>query len=453
MISDRYFPVNYLVYLLLIILLSFTAAGIVLIKAWYIFFCFTLFVGCLSSWLVIRLHVQINDSIATFFDSLRNDDTAVQFPAHLKSRSMNTLFESMNRLNRHFQDIRLKQESNENFYRTLIRHSATGLLVLNQKNEIELMNEMACRYAGISPETRHYNTLAVKNPEFYKAVCSLLPGEDVTYKSILNNSVQLLFFKTTLIRKEDIPVKLVSIQDIRQELESKEVESYRKLISVLTHEIMNLLSPVTSVSKALFSQYFRNDQSIKLAEMDENVIVNTVRGLKVIEEQSRGMINFINNYRKISKIPSPVFEPISVTEWVEQLKFVFMGQLESESINFDLQADRSIGQIVADKKLINQVIINLMNNAIEAVRENEGEKSITMEVKHNQQNRFLIRISNNGPTIPPELQEKIFVPFFTTKRNGSGIGLSICQEIMKLHKGSISLLSMPGNHTVFILEL
>ena len=189
-------------------------------------------------------------------------DTAVQFPAHLKSRSMNTLFESMNRLNRHFQDIRLKQESNENFYRTLIRHSATGLLVLNQKNEIELMNEMACRYAGISPETRHYNTLAVKNPEFYKAVCSLLPGEDVTYKSILNNSVQLLFFKTTLIRKEDIPVKLVSIQDIRQELESKEVESYRKLISVLTHEIMNLLSPVTSVSKALFSQYFRNDHNI-----------------------------------------------------------------------------------------------------------------------------------------------------------------------------------------------
>jgi two-component system nitrogen regulation sensor histidine kinase NtrY len=453
MISDRISPGNYLYYLLVLVLLSAVATGIFLIKAWYISSFLMLFISLIASFLLIRFHNQTNRSVAAFFDSLRNDDTAMQFPGRFNSRALNTLHESMNRLNRHFQEIKLQNESNENYYRTLIHHSATGLMVLNQDNEIELMNEIACRYAGISPETTHYKVLATKNPEFHKAVCILAPGENVTYKNILNNSFQLLFFRATLIRRKDRPVKMVSIQDIRQELESREVESYRKLISVLTHEIMNLLSPVTSVAKALFSRYFRNDQPIKLAEVDENTIMTTVNSLKVIEEQSRGMINFVNNYRKISKIPSPVIETFFVTEWVDQLKIVFKGELESESIDFDLNADRTVEQIVADKKLINQVIINLMNNAIDAVNENKGEKKISIHIMRNSQNRILIKISNNGPYIPPELQEKIFVPFFTTKKNGSGIGLSISQEIMKLHKGSIQVFSEPESHTVFILEI
>jgi len=450
--ADRYYPVNYLVYLLLVLLLSFTAAGLFLIKAWYVPFSMAILAGCVSSWFIIRLYDRTNDSISAFFDSLRNDDTSIQFPGRFHSGSLKALYESMNRLNRHFLEIRLQNESNENYYRTLIHHSTTGLLAMNQNAEIELMNETACWYAGISPETAHYKVLTVKNPEFYRAVCSLAPGESVTYKNVINNSFQLLFFRATLITKKDLPVKLVSIQDIRQELESKEVESYRKLISVLTHEIMNLLSPVTSVSKALFSQYLRGDQPVKLTEMDENMIMTTVRGLKVIDEQSRGMINFVNNYRKISKIPSPVFESFSIAEWLDQLKIVFKGELESESIAFDLQADRTTGQIVADKKLINQVIINVMNNAMDAVRENEGDKKISLHILQSPQNRLLIKISNNGPYIPPELQEKIFVPVVTTKKNGSGIGLSISQEIMKIHKGSISLLSMPDPYTVFTLE-
>jgi signal transduction histidine kinase len=312
---------------------------------------------------------------------------------------------------------------------------------------------MACMYAGISPETTRYKILEGKNPEFYQALCSMIPGENVTYKNARNNSFQLLFFRATLIRKNDQLLKLISIQDIRQELESKEVESYRKLISVLTHEIMNLLSPVTSVSKALFAQYHRENQPIRLSDMDDNTILTTIRGLHVIEEQSSGMMNFIHNYRKISKIPSPVIETFSVAEWMEQLKIVFTADLESEQIDFDIRADKAVRQITADKKLINQVLINVMKNAMDAVKEKEGDKKIEIHILPHEHNRVLIKISNNGPYIPPELQDKIFVPFFTTKKNGSGIGLSISQEIMKLHKGSLSVLSMPENYTVFVLEI
>jgi two-component system nitrogen regulation sensor histidine kinase NtrY len=453
MVSERYSPGYFLYGLLIIIGLAFTGSGIFLTKTWYTQAIPFILTGFIASIWLIRIHNRTNDSIASFFDSLRNDDTAIQFPDRFSSRSLNTLYESMNRLNGHFQDIKMQSESNENYYKTLIRSSATGMLVLNQRNEIELMNETACMYAGISPETTRYKILADRNPEFYKAVCSMIPGENVTYKSARNNSFQLLFFRATLIRKNDQLLKLVSIQDIRQELESKEVESYRKLIRVLTHEIMNLLTPMTSVSKALFAQYHRNNQPIKLSDMDDNTIITTIRGLHVIEEQGRGMINFVNNYRKISKIPSPVIEAFSVAEWMEQLKIVFTSELESGHIDFEILADKAVRQIVADKKLINQVIINVMNNAIDAVKENEGNKKIEFHILPNFQNRVLIKISNNGPYIPPELQEKIFVPFFTTKKNGSGIGLSISQEIMKLHKGSLSVLSMPENHTVFVLEI
>jgi signal transduction histidine kinase len=453
MASDRSFTGYFHYYLLVITGIAFGGAGFFLAKTWVTPAVLSILTGITGALGLVRIHNRTNDSIALFFDSLRNGDTAIQFPTRFNSHSMNALSESMNRLNFYFQEIRIQNESNENYYRTLIRHSATGMLVLDQNNNIELMNEMACRYAGISPESTHYKVLAIKNPEFYAAISSMVPGENVTYKNVLNNSYQLLFFRATLIRRNDQPVKLISIQDIRQELESKEVDSYRKLISVLTHEIMNLLSPVTSVSQALYAQFHKDDKPIRLSDVDENLIATTWRGLQVIEEQSRGMTHFVNNYRKISKIPSPVIEAFSVTDWLEQVKIVFKNQLESEQIDFEILSDKSVRQIVADKKLINQVVINVMNNAIDAVNENEGDKKISFQIMHTLQNRLLIKISNNGPYIPPEFQEKIFVPFFTTKKNGSGIGLSISQEIMKLHKGSLNVLSMPENYTVFVLEL
>jgi two-component system, NtrC family, nitrogen regulation sensor histidine kinase NtrY len=453
MASDRNFTGYNHYFLLAVTGIAFCGAGFLFAKALFVPAGLSLLTGLITASILMRFNQRTNDSIALFFDSLRNGDTAIQFPPSFNSRSMDALFESMNRLNRHFQEIRFLHESNENFYRSLIRHSATGMVLLNQNNGIELMNEMACRYAGISPESTNYKVLEIKNPEFYRAICAMVPGENVTYRNVINNSFQLLFFRATLIRKEDQPVKFISIQDIRQELESKEVESYRKLIRVLTHEIMNLLSPITSVSKALYAQYHLNDKPVALANVNENFIQTTVMGLQVIEEQSRGITDFVNNYRRISRIPAPVIEAFSVRDWLEQIKIVFTNQFESGQIHFEIMADNAVRQILADKNLINQVAINVMNNAMDAVMENEGSRRISLQVLLNFQKRILIKISNNGPCIPPELQEKIFVPFFTTKKNGSGIGLSISQEIMKLHKGSIQVFSEPGGHTVFVLEI
>jgi two-component system, NtrC family, nitrogen regulation sensor histidine kinase NtrY len=403
--------------------------------------------------LLIKLHEETNDSIACFFDSLRNDDTTLHFPVKVKNLSLARLYESMNLLNSHFQEIRLRNEYNDTYYKTLIHHASAGLLVLNNDNKIEVINKTACLYAGISPDSTNQDLLRIKHPAFYEAVCRLKPGENVTYRNLMSNNLQLLFFRATIIRRQDVALKLVSIQDIRHELESKELESYRKLMNVMTHEIMNLLSPLTSVSRELYSLFINNQSTGGKSQIDRETIDFAINGLRLIEEQSNGVKNFVNTYRKISKIPQPVFVPFDAEDWIGQLKIVYSEQMKINNIEFRITSDKSLKQIIADKKLLNQVMINLINNSFEAVMETAGDRMIEISMMKDPQDKVMIRISNNGPPIPSGLLEKIFVPFFTTKKNGSGIGLSISQEIMKLHNGSLVAVSSEENLTSFIMEL
>jgi two-component system, NtrC family, nitrogen regulation sensor histidine kinase NtrY len=453
MISERLLHTRSRVIIIILLAAFFTSAGYQLAMSRYSTAILLFVSGMLALWIEMRIYSYTNDVINYFFNALRNDDTTLQFPNKIKNSSLSRLYEGMNQLNRHFQDIKLQNEYNEKYYKTLIRNSATGLLVLNHMNEVELMNDVACRYAGISPDSTNPNIIKVKNYAFYMALCSLQPGENHTYKQISGNAVQVLLFKAILFQKNSMHLKLISIQDIRQELEARELESYRKLISVLTHEIMNLLSPLSSVAGSLDNLYHPSNKPISLSAMNDEILRTTLSSIEVINEQSAGMMNFVNNYRKLSRIPRPEIMPFDIDEWIEQLRIVYSEKMEEIHINFKISADHGLKQITADKKLINQVVVNLMNNAMDAVKEREDERLIRLNIEITRQNRIRICISNNGPTIPPEVQDKIFVPFFTTKQEGSGIGLSICQEIMKLHGGSLMVVSGLDNFTSFIIEI
>jgi two-component system nitrogen regulation sensor histidine kinase NtrY len=453
MISERLLHTRSRVIVLGLIVFFFLSAGYQIALSQYSAAAVLVVSGLVALWMEIGIYKSTNDAVTYFFNALRNDDTTLQFPNKIRNSSLSGLYEGMNRLNRHFQDIKLENEYNERYYKTLIRNSATGLLVLNNMNEVELMNEVACRYAGISPDTTNPDVLKVKNPEFYEALCRLQPGENHTYKQITGNSVQILLFKAILFQKNNVFVKLVSIQDIRQELEARELESYRKLISVLTHEIMNLLSPLSSVAGSLDKLYHPGNQPIGVAAVSEDILKTTLSSIEVINEQSNGLMNFVNNYRKLSRIPQPEMRPFETDEWIDQLRIVYSEKMLDNQVDFQINNDPGIKQIIADKKLINQVVVNLMNNAMDAVRERSDGRMIKLNIENSRQNRVWICISNNGPSIPPEVQDKIFVPFFTTKQEGSGIGLSICQEIMKLHKGSLMVVSGHDNLTSFIIEI
>ncbi len=438
--------------LLLLGIISFTAAGYLVSHRYYLL-SFSLFLaGLIITRVIVRIYESIYLATASFFESLRNDDTSVHFPVNADNKTFARLYESMNLLNDHFQKIRLQNEYNETYYRSLIQHSAAGLLVLNDKNHIELINRTACNFAGISPDSTNPDMLKIKHHAFYEAICNLKPGENLTYRNLMSDNLQMLLFRATMIKRQDAILKLVSIQDIRSELESRELESYRKLMSVMTHEIMNLLTPLTTVAKELFALFDRQDHHAGITEIDEETFKTTTNGLKLIDEQGNGVLNFVNSYRKISKLPKPEFEAFDAEEWAEQLKIVFVGKMKEHDIRFSIITDKTIHQITADKKLLNQVMINIINNAIDAVMEVERMKMIEIRLARSVQNRVIIKIVNNGPPILRGLQEKIFVPFYTTKKNGSGIGLSISQEIMKLHAGSIHLVPEEGGLTCFMIE-
>jgi two-component system, NtrC family, nitrogen regulation sensor histidine kinase NtrY len=452
MVSEKLLNQRAGIVLLLLNIISFTGAGIMIAHGLYLSAILLVIAGAIIILLLVRIYKATNESITFFFDSLRNDDTTLHFATNIRNKTLTRLYDSMNLLNLHFQEIRIKNEYNESYYRTLIQHASTGIIVIDADNKVELINKAACEYAGFSPESTNLNTLIIKHPAFYEAVCNLKPGENVTYRNLISNNLQILVFRASMIKRKDAELKLVSIQDIRHELEFRELDSYRKLISVLTHEIMNLLSPLTTVSKELYSMFRVNDKPIMLSQIDDSTIKTAVTGLQLINEQSNGLINFVSNYRKISKLPQPQFATFEVDEWVEQLKIAFSGKMRENNIDFRITVDKSLKEVIADKKLLNQVIINLINNSIEALLEINHDRQIRMQLLRTPQNNVVIRVINNGPLIPPELLEKIFVPFFTTKNSGSGIGLSISQEIMKLHNGSITAVSSEENNTCFIVE-
>jgi signal transduction histidine kinase len=452
MVSEKLLNFRAGIFLLVLNIISFTGAGIMIATGHYLSATMFVIAGGIIIILLIRIYNATNETITFFFDSLRNDDTTLHFATNFRNSTLTRLYESMNHLNRHFQEIRIRNEYNESYYRTLIQHASTGIIVLDGNNKVELINKAACQYAGFSTESTNLNSLIIKHPAFYEALCNIRPGENVTYRNLISNNLQILVFRASMIKRKDTELKLVSIQDIRHELEFRELDSYRKLISVLTHEIMNLLSPLTTVSKELYSMFRADDKPKMLSQLDDGTIKTAVNGLQLINEQSNGLLNFVNNYRKISKLPQPEFETFEVEGWVEQLKIAFSGKMRENNIDFSITSDKSLKEIIADKKLLNQVIINLINNSIEALLEETRDRQIRLQMLRTPQNNVIIRIINNGPLIPPALLEKIFVPFFTTKKNGSGIGLSISQEIMKLHNGSITAVSSEENKTCFIVE-
>lgn len=450
--SERLLNIRVRVILLCLISLSFLGTGILFERRLYSASILLFISGVVFIILVNRIYNATNEAISFLFDSLRNDDTSIRFQGKINNKGLMKVYESMNRLSDYFQEIKLRNEYNESYYRSLIQNSSAGLIVLGSNNQIELINKTACTFAGISPDTTNPELLRIRHPAFFEAVSTLKPGETITYKSLVYNNMKLLLFKASMIRRKEEELKLISIQDIRQELESKELESYRKLISVLTHEIMNILSPLTSVAKELYTLFSTDEKKKKSPLGDESVISTAVSGLRLINEQSNSLINFMNNYRKISKLPQPEFSSFPVSEWIEQLKIAYSGKMKGSNIDFKISAEKSLKEIIADKKLLNQVMVNLINNSYDAVMENEKDRKIEISILKNSPGRIIIRVVNNGPVIPSELLEKIFVPFFTTKKGGSGVGLSISQEIMKLHNGSIVAVSSEETQTCFILE-
>jgi two-component system, NtrC family, nitrogen regulation sensor histidine kinase NtrY len=450
MISKRF---NLIIFFKLLVFF-FTSVGLVyflLVKPNH--YLLILFVVILVIEIIQFIHYfnAINRKLAYFFDAIRNEDTTLKFPENVKNKSLRNLHSSLNNLNKLISDIKIKNETNERFFRELIEHSSTGLMSVDPDGYIEIMNRAAKRFLGIS-YLSNIRLLQQKNPIIYDAISSIKPREKLILKLVVKQELINLSLQSSELRFNEKSYKLISLQDIRHELEENEIDSWQKLIRVMTHEIMNSIAPITSLTNTL-SRFYRSGEIQKAPEdLTINDIKYTIEGLAVIEDRGKGLMHFVDNYRQLTKVPQPVFSPLDLNIWAHSFELLFHSEFFEKNIHFDLKLEHKSLLVTTDEKLLNQVMINLMSNAIDAVSQND-QKKIALSIFLTSCGTVKIELSDNGYGIDESLMDKIFVPFFTTKEGGNGIGLSLSRQIVRKLNGKLTAQSAVGQGSRFALEL
>jgi nitrogen fixation/metabolism regulation signal transduction histidine kinase len=376
---------------------------------------------------------------------VRNEDSTLHFPEHVFNESTKELHESFNRVNALISDIKIKNEHRERFFLEFMKHSTTGLMAVDEKGYIEIVNDAALKLLN----TRiliNIARLEQINPILYDAIISVKPNQSKTIKILIKDEFHYVLIKMVKLTFSNRVFNLYSLGDIKSELDEKEMETWQKLIRILTHEIMNSIAPISSISDTML-RYFKKEEPLDAKELG-----NVAQGLDVINERSKGLLHFVDNYRKLTKIPKPVFESIEVPDWMESIQMLFNERVTRDQINFTVQNEFKGKSFLGDQKLLTQVVINLLNNAADAVKQN-SEKKIRIEVSGTDTNGVSLKFIDNGPGISQENLDQIFIPFFTTKENGSGIGLSLSRQIMKLHGGQLNARSIMGKETVFEMRI
>lgn len=388
---------------------------------------------------------RTNRKIAFFFDAVRNDDSTLHFPVNTGNKSLDDLNQSLNNLNELIKTIKFDLQEQEQYFKTILEHVSIGVITINQSGNIFLSNS-AARNLLNRDQLTHVSQLMQVDKKLFLAIKELNPGDHKLVSFNSSSGTVQLSLKSTSFNTADQNYQLVAIQDIKNEMETKELESWIKLIRVLTHEIMNTIAPITSLSQTI-SGYFKN---LNGEIPSQKIIANTVKGLEIINERGSGLLSFVENYRQLTRLPQPEKKKIIVSQFLEST--VTLLQVDSKNENTQIEWDctpREL-EIVADEKQIAQVLINLVKNAEEALKKKENGK-ISIKAEINKNGRPQIAVNDNGTGIPGDLLDKIFVPFFSTKENGSGIGLSLSRQIMQKHGGTLKVESLPQKTCFTIL--
>lgn len=400
--------------------------------------------------LLIRYLNKTNRRLAYFNESIKNEDTSITFPNDIKNKPIEELYKSLNHVNEIIRDAKVESEYNEKMLKTMIEYSSTGFINIEESGNFNVMNNAARKYLNVE-HTSNLDRLKQFDPHLYKIINNLSPGETRIHRIQREDEHYNLSISLAVIKFYEKTLKVISMQDISSELEEQELESWYKLFRVITHEIMNSIAPITSLSKTLTRYFAHNGKQKSPNEIDDKTIANTLNGLQIIDNMSNGLMNFVQNYRQLNKIPKPIIEKIELKPWLTDLKTIMLEMIKGKNIDLKITVNNDCQAIHGDKKLLNQVILNLINNSIESFEKTTGNE-INIRVYLSDNGKTILNLSDNGKGISKVDMEKVFVPFFTTKENGNGIGLSLSKQIMRLHGGSIMIKSKEKEGTQVILN-
>lgn len=398
--------------------------------------------------LLIKFADSTNREIARFLQGINYSDFSQHISIADSGKSFKELSDELEKVLDHFRKARLEKEESLRYLQTVVEHVGIGLVSFNAKGDVELLNKSAKKMLKVS-HLKNISDLDKTGNDLGKFLFQLQTGTKSTFKFADNGEIIQLMIYSTAFRMKGQDFKLISLYNIQPELEEKEIEAWQKLIRVLTHEIMNSITPISSLASTASGMIKENSASAQLANEHFNDINDA---LNTIQRRSEGLINFVNKFRDISKIPKPNFQNVKVSELFYRIRLLSESLAVSNKIEFTFSIKPENLELIIDPDLIEHVLINLIKNSVQALS-NISDGKIKLSAEINDRGRAVLKVADNGPGISEEILDRIFVPFFSTKKDGSGIGLSISQSIIRAHGGSIWAQSRPNQETVFTIVL
>ena len=387
--------------------------------------------------------------LLSFFEAIEFSDFTQSFSAPFHDGQFKQLYGAFSRVMERFREARAKNEVQRQYFETLIHHIGTGLLCYHPDGAVQLMNSAAKKILD-RPALNHIQDLQSLSPAFVDVLMNLKTGEHDLIKIDTERDWLQLSVHATRFNLLDQSFVLVSLQNISAELEEKELEAVQHMTRVLAHEIMNSITPIASLAGIAKTQLTPTVMSAD--HPAETEALNDLRdALDTIEKRSQGLLHFVESYRKMARIPRPEFKHLQVQELFGRVIKLLAPAAENKGISIEVQVEPLSLSVLADPDLIEQALINLLKNAIEAIQP-ESNGHIQLEGVLDRRSKVQLKITDNGPGIPAEVMNQIFVPFYSTKPTGSGIGLSLSKQIMRRHGGSLRVQSQQGGPTMFTLR-
>lgn len=396
-----------------------------------------------------RFHRKAQDEVEQFVESIHYRDFSRYFDVKHAPLELQPLRKGFNEINTTFKVISKEKETQYQYLQKILELVDTGILSYEHKTgDIGWMNESFRKLLGI-PYLKTIHSLSRRDDTLYNEVLNLRPGESKVVSIIKDNSAFKALLSATAFQTDQKVYKLIAFQNVNEALDETEARAWQKLLSVMTHEIMNSVAPISSLAETMLH---RLNKTVELFHEKPAAMEDLELGIDTIRRRSEGLLKFAETYRNLNKISSPTLKKTYARDLFENLHQLMQPTLMQKNIELEIILKDPDLSMEVDPSLIEQVLINLVVNAMEAVKEREHPR-IILSAAQSTNNKIGIKVIDNGIGIAPELLDKIFIPFFSTRKNGSGIGLSLCKQIVMLHKGTIQVQSVEGGGTAFSLNL
>ncbi|WP_400077324.1 sensor histidine kinase [Winogradskyella sp. R77965] len=392
---------------------------------------------------VKRRFVAMDD----FFEAVKYRDFSRWFPEDRGPKDIRFLYTGFNEINRTIKEINSQNQAQYVYLQKILEMVDIGIIAYNLENGDVLWTNDSFGEILDMPSFKNIRFVENRKPELFNTIFETYHREPNSISIALQNESIKILISDTVFQVDEDAFKLIVIQDIDNTLNKNESESWKKLLSVMTHEIMNSIAPISSLADTL-----QTNLQLAIEQPKENTLelddINA--GIKTIKKRSEGLLKFAKTYRSLSKVTNLNLQRVKVSELFNNIQLLMEPSIKAKNIDIEFNISSSKLELDIDTHLIEQVLINLILNAVDAVKEKDNAE-IKVLASQNTNRDIVIKVYDNGSGIPQDILENIFVPFFTSKATGSGIGLSLCKQIMLLHKGRILVKSVEGEGSVFSL--